>query len=70
MKRSAIMLGMLAVAAFAVAQAPSQPSQPSGAQGGVSKVRLNLVLPRLLRKVNDLHKPRHSRSSTPITPPW
>ncbi len=37
MKRSAIMLGMLAVAAFAVAQAPSQPSQPSGAQGGAQQ---------------------------------
>ena len=37
MKRSAIMLGMLAVAAFAVAQAPSQPSQPSGGQAGAQQ---------------------------------
>src|ERR1700733_11043715 len=34
MKRLAIMLGMLAVAALAVAQQPSQQTQPAGAQGG------------------------------------
>jgi len=34
MKRLAIMLGMLAVAAVAVAQQPSQQTQPAGAQGG------------------------------------
>lgn len=37
MKRSAIMLGMLAVAALAVAQAPSQQTQPAGAQGGAQQ---------------------------------
>ncbi len=37
MKRLAIMLGMLAVAAFAVAQTPSQQTQPAGAQGGAQQ---------------------------------
>src|ERR1700688_3634315 len=37
MKRSAIMLGMLAVAALAVAQPPSQQTHPAGAQGGAQQ---------------------------------
>src|SRR5579863_1048702 len=37
MKRLAIMLGMLAVAAFAVAQTPSQQKQPAGAQSGAQQ---------------------------------